>query len=790
MAQYTTNSLGVHDSKYYPYPDDTVSPKEKLEYSYGLRYSMAIFHNTQNYGSPLFFNNRKDYWELIDYSQGAQSEDKYMPLLKINPKDRNNTTWVGALRWAIKNYATKRLNIVLSKVSEREYEPIINAVDQGSLDERDEVRSKMKAYMDNRELAEYVSSLVGQNFTPEEVDPELMPETTDELDLWMNTSYKERTSASLEKLVRHHVKRNKYDNIKRLTAYDTFVFGIECAYAGMDINVLPELYHCNPFDILVPPSKYEDFRDIPFVGHMLRPTISEFRKMIGNEFGEDFIKKIIDDQVKTSTTGYKYTQTDYNSYSYNDIPRMELMRFCFKSTDEMVHVARNDNYGNSRLMKKRFEEYRTGKDAVKFQEKYKGKRKLMRTPHDTVYEGYWIVGTDVIFRYGMRSFQERPRGNMGQSSLPYKLFAPNMKNNRTVSTMRQMIPVLDELQSYHVKKQHAIANALPQVWSIDLNALRNAQFKWNNKNMSDQDKIGFLFQTGIFLFDASDRFLPGNNYQPIREMKTNSAQEVLVYIQLIASSLEELDEIIGFNKVTSAGTLRPDTLKGTAEIQERSSEISLDYLYKADREITSELYKSMAILTLQSVKYRKDGYYEAIIGERATKELRAAKKKDYGYNIEPHPTASEWEQLYIEALEAMKNGNIGWDDYLDLKSITNLKEARQVFKVRVRKRDKASAQSEQAKIDSTLQGQSQSNVQAHENQTALEEMKSENEMKKLEMEGKLKKQEHIYKMRELEKEFKLKGVNEEESDVRKGVTELVKIGEQSKSKEKSGSEKN
>jgi hypothetical protein len=764
MASLTTSE------KAHPFPDEMVSPDQKLSYDYGLKAAKAIFHNTINYGPSLFYNNRKEYWELTEYAQGEQSQDKYKPLLKINPKAQGNRTWVGALRWGIKNYATKRINIVTSKVSERKYSPVVDAIDLGSINQKKEYEARLQAFMDNRELSEAVGQLVGENFAPEDIDPRLIPTTTDEKEIWMNTNYKDRHASYMEKLMQHHIERLKYDNMKRLMAFDQFVYGVQSAFIGMDYNVLPEMYHVPPLDVIVPPSKREDFSDIKYAGHVMRPTIDEFKMMVGSEFNRDELTQIIDEQSKTATTGFRYTHSDYHLYAYNDVPRMEVMRFAFKSTDELVNVSKPDTYGNTRLLPKKYHEYQGKGGMESFRKKYNGERKLYRTPVVTVYEGFWIVGTDYVFRYKRRSYQERHRGKFAEAVLPFKMFAPNMKNNKVVSTMKQMIPTLDELQSYHIKKQHVIANALPQVWSIDLNALRNAQFKWNDATMSDQDKVEFLFQTGVFLFDSGDRFLPGNNYQPIREMKTNYAQDVMAYVQLIQHALEELDEIIGFNRVTSAGTLRADTLKGTAEIQQQQTEVSLDYLYKADQDVTLELYKSLGVMTLQSVKYRRDGYYERIIGDRAIKELREATNKDYGYKIEPHPTAAQWQQLYQEALEALKMGQIGFDDYLDLQSIQNLKEARMIFKVRVRKNRNEAAQAEQQKLQATLEGQRMSNVQAHENQSALEEKKGENKMKEFEALNTLEQRKHVNKLRELGLTQKLQaGQNREDN-----IIELMK----------------
>jgi len=321
--------------------------------------------------------------------------------------------------------------------------------------------------------------------------------------------------------------------------------------------------------------------------------------------------------------------------------------------------------------------------------------------------------------------------------------------------MKQMIPVLDELQSYHIKKQHILANAIPAVWAIDLNALRNANFKWNNKDMTDQDKIEFLFQSGVFMFDSGDRHLPGSSYQPIRNLANSVAQEVMMYTNLITNGLNEIDEIIGINKVTAASNLRPDTLKGTAEIQADASEVALDYLYRADRDISLEVIKTFGILTRQSVKYRTDGYYEKILPKHEVELLRNTKVEDFGFMVKLRPTAAEWKMLYEEAMQAVNAGQIGWDDYIDLKSISTLKEAQSLFRVRVRKLRKDGQNAEVNKINANVQGQQASNNQTHGNAMELEQAKMGLDVAKIQAEESLEFKKHKWRMKELKLEKQL-----------------------------------
>ena len=711
----------------HPFPDDFVDPKVKEKDEFGLRVAKAIYYSTMSYGPSLFYNDRHLYQMYIDYALGTQSEDQYKPLLRVDPKQPNET-WVGAMRWGIKNYATKRINIAISKVSERIYDPTIDIMDESAADEKLDIRNRVQAYMENIELMKEMEEFIGKSFAPEEIDPELLPMSNDELEVWMQSSFKFKEASYLEKLITHHLDRNRFANIKRQLAFDVFVIGSGILYSGMDANMLPEVYRCNPSDMIVPPTDKEDFSDINFCGQIMRPTIAQFRKMAGASMPEHLIKEIVDKHSTVDPGSYYFRRFDYPYEGYQDQARIEVMRYNYVSYNEMVHVKKTDNFGNRRLQEKEFNYGRTAEQRENFVKKYGSSRELMRNGYYTLYEGFWVTGSDQVFRHGAAKHQQRSRGSLAETAMNYKFFAPNIKNNRVVSTMKQMIPVLDELQAFHIKKQHTVASAIPAGVSIDLTAIRNAQLKWNNKDMSDQDKINFLFQTGVFVHESGDRFVAGSSYSPIKEFKTNQLNEINTYLALIQSSLMELDEIIGYNKVTTASTLRPDTLKGTAEVQERQTEVALDYLYRADRELSLEAVKTIGILTHQSVLSRTDGYYERIIGSHGVKAIRQSPFYDFGYELEMRPMAQEWLQMYQEAMDAVSKGHIGYDDLLDLRSMKNLKEASLVFKQRIRRYKKEASEAEDRKIQATLEGQRMSNVDAHQNQMQLEQVKAEGKL--------------------------------------------------------------
>jgi len=402
-----TNNDGIQvieDKTKTPFPSDFVSPEIKVNNAYGLTLARAIYYSSVSRSNALFYNDRRMFEEYVRYAIGEQDENKYKPLLKINP-NQSNTSWVGAMNWAIKNYATKRLNIAVSKISEREYDPVVEALDQNAIDQKNSVKQRIKFYMDYKAQIGEIEGMLGKNLAPEEIDPALLPETSDELDLWMETNFKFKESSILEKGIIHHLDRNRYSNVKRQLAFDNFTLGVSIAYAGMDDNILPEAYRVNPAEMIVPPSDREDFTDINYGMQIMRPTVGEFYKMIGDALPKSKVEELVEKYGTTNPSSMYYNRYDREDTNWQDQVRIEIGRFCYKSPNELVQMSMKDKFDNDRTYDKEYEYYRTPKEQEKFKKKYPD-RKLTRKKYWSVYEGFWIVGSEIVFPYGEKHHQE------------------------------------------------------------------------------------------------------------------------------------------------------------------------------------------------------------------------------------------------------------------------------------------------------------------------------------------------------------------------------------------------
>src|SRR5690606_40077346 len=108
----------------HPFPSEFLHPKVKADKKkFGLPVAKAIYYNNVKNGPSLFYNDRELYESYIRYALGDQDVSQYKPLLGINPH-KSKGTFLKMVRWQIKNYATKRVNVAVSKIANRKYMPI------------------------------------------------------------------------------------------------------------------------------------------------------------------------------------------------------------------------------------------------------------------------------------------------------------------------------------------------------------------------------------------------------------------------------------------------------------------------------------------------------------------------------------------------------------------------------------------------------------------------------------------------------------------------------------------
>lgn len=658
-------TMGAH-----PFPEDNISPRTKEGKGFGLDIALAIWGYASSFDTHLFYNDREKYRIYRDYALGRQGEAQYKPLFNEENTD-NKSNWLKAIDFRIKNYATKRINITVSKMVAKDYDVVVDMVDPTSRGILENVKRSMQMKMKNKEKLQEMDRIMGER------EFENIPDNQEELDIIMETDFKMIEAVHLEKAIPHHLKANRHEDIRPLVNFDIAVLGVGAIYSGMDENLRPYVERVNPADIIAPYNENPNMEDLPYIARIKWVSIAEFRKMAIGYISESRIAEIIEEFSKKQ---FDVEYGNSNLRRYDDVAKIALLHYNYKSTDTMVFLEKEDEFGNTTTFEKEIDYYARPKEMDKFRAKFGNSRTIHKTTINAVYEGFWVIGSEEdVFRHGRRSYSTDAYGVFNSTGMGFKVFAPNSWDGYITSMAAQMIPNLNELQRYNLKLQQLVARAIPKGIGIDLFALRKADLKWGNKSMTDQQKIEMFMKSGIFAFSSQERFAPGSNYKPFHEIENGMANDVEKYLLLTQSALNELDEIIGINKVVAASNIKADAGKAVSELQVGASEVALDYLYKADKKIYNQVVQDVGRLHVQSYRYSKKNQviYDAMFGQSGM--AQGAIRFDlfeYGFSIESRPTAAEWQEIYLGAEKAYDKGIISYSDTLFLREFKSIKQAR------------------------------------------------------------------------------------------------------------------
>lgn len=719
-----------YSNQSYPFPSDLIDPKKKAEKKFGIKWAKAIYYNNGNDGSSMFHNDRNVYRKYMAYALGKQDENQYKPLLGVNSNNIKDSM-LPAIRWGIRNYATKKINVVVSNISNKKFDPVAKAVDPLANNLRKDYKSNLQAYVHDRQWLEELASKSNINTAPAGLDASEVPTNHEDIEIAMRNSFKFMSELELEDGIKYHLERNNYEQVRKQIIWDLFVLGVGALDIDIDEYGDPSIERVPPEDLFVPYSEMPDFSNINYTARVKRLTVAELKKLAGDEFTDQEYQEIEDNFTNSTDRDNSQGHRRDGVRSYNDsrdVKKVEVLMFEYVSQDEHVHLKKKDKSGNERLARKDYNYYATEKEQTKFKKKFGKERSILRTPYTSVYKGCWIVGSDLMFKYKRKSNLPSKRNAFGGTPMGIKLFAPNLFTGEVVSTVKQMIPILDTLQHYQLKIQHIVASAVPKGMEIDLWKLSQAEFIGRGgEALSDLEKIEMWQQAGILLTNSGGRITPGANNSAVTEMENGMAQDVVKLMDLIQKDLEALDEVVGVNRVMAGGNLHQDTGKATAGMQLQSAHTAIDYIYDADEYVSLEMCKTLSTLHIQSVKTNGNKKkYSDIFGENSVRFLtkdHGIDKHDFGIYLEPRPSDEDWQLFYADINKAVDSQQIGIDDAARVRRLDNLKRAEEYLAVSIAKREKQARADKENDIKMNGQVQQESAQMANDLEVKLLDQK-------------------------------------------------------------------
>jgi hypothetical protein len=690
---------------------------EKASDSYGLQVGQAIQYEwfRKDNSSCRYYSQWREFHRLRLYARGEQSVAKYKNELAID----GDLSYLN-IDWTPVPILPKFVDIVVNGMSNRLFKVKAYAQDAMSQAKRNKYQDMIEGQMAAKDILTNIKDMTGVD--PFMMDPEELPQSDDELSLYMQLNYKPAIEIAEEEAINTIFDENKYEDTRKRLDYDMTVLGIAVAKHEFLPGAGVKISYVDPANVVYSYTEDPNFKDCFYWGEIKTLPVTELMKIDQSLTREDLQE--ISQYSQTWYDYYNVAQFYENSLFYRDT--CTLMYFNYKTTKKVVYKKKILEGGGSRVIEKDD----SFNPPVEMMEE--GKFEKMEKTIDVWYEGIMVMGTNILLKWEMSENMVRPK-SASQHALPnYVACAPRMYKGVIESLVRRMIPFADLIQVSHLKLQQVINRIVPDGVFIDADGLNEVDLGTGNA-YNPEDALRLYFQTGSVIGRSFTQDGDFNNARvPITQLTSNSgAAKTQMLIANYNHYLDMIRSVTGLNEARDGSTPDPHSLVGLQKLAALNSNTATRHILDSGLFIYRSLAEALTYRVADILEYAdfKDDFANKIgrYNVSILNDISDLYIYDFGIFIEISPDEEQKSQLEANIQIALSKGDINLEDAIDIREIKNLKLANQLLKMkRVKKQDREEKMAMQ-KQAITSQQQIQSQQMAA--QAAMQKIQAETQAK-------------------------------------------------------------
>jgi len=695
------------------FPSQFVTDAEKATEEFGLQIGQAIQYEwfKKDGNQCRFYNQWRDFNRLRLYARGEQSVAKYKNELAVD----GDLSYLN-LDWTPVPILPKFIDIVVNGMSERLFKINAYAQDALSLSRRSKYQNMIQGQMAAKPMLQTIQQETGVN--PFTMDPDELPETDEELQLYMQLKFKPAIEIAEEEAINTIFDENHYDDLRKRFDYDQMVLGVSVAKHEFLKGSGVKVSYVDPANVVYSYTEDPHFKDCFYWGEIKTVPIIELLKIDPTLTNED-----LEEISKYGQSWYDY----YNVAQYydNDIfyrDTTTLMYFNYKTTKKIVYKKKLLENDGSRMIEKT-DEFNPPAEMME-----EGNFEKIEKTIDVWYDGVMVMGTNTLLKWEVAENMVRPK-SASQHALPnYVAVAPRMYKGVIESLTRRMIPFADLIQITHLKLQQVISRTVPDGVYIDADGLNEVDLGTGNA-YNPEDALRLYFQTGSVVgrsYTQDGEYNQGK--VPITQLNSSSgANKAQMLIQNMNHYLQMIRDVTGLNEARDGSTPDPYSLVGVQKLAALNSNTATRHILDAGlyiyRSIAEGLtYRISDILEYADFKEQfvnQIGKYNVSILE----DIKDLYIYDFGIFIEVAPDEEQKAMLEQNIQMALSKSDINLEDAIDIRELRNLKMANQLLKMkRVAKQDREEKMKMQQQA---MQAQQQLKSQEMAGQMAMQKNQQE-----------------------------------------------------------------
>jgi len=717
------------------FPSQLVSDSEKNTTEFGLQVGQAIQYEWfKKDGSQCrFYNQWRHFHRLRLYARGEQSIAKYKQELAID----GDLSYLN-LDWTPVPILPKFVDIVVNGMSDRIFSVKAFAQDALSQSKRSKYQDLVEGQMVAKPVLSKIQEATGAN--PFIMDADSLPESDEELALYMQLNYKPAIEIAEEQAINTLLEDNHYIDLRKRFDYDQTVCGISVGKHEFLMGSGVEVAYVDPANVIYSYTEDPYFKDCFYWGEVKTVNINELRKIDPSLTNEDLQEISLRGQ-----SWYDYfnvAQFQQNDIFYRDT--VTLLYFNYKSTNDIVYKKKIKENGDIKMIQKD-DGFNPPSEMME-----EGNFEKISKTIDVWYDGVMVMGTNYVLKWEMAKNMVRPK-SASQHAIPnYVACAPRMYKGVIESLTGRMIPFADLIQITHLKLQQVIARVVPDGVFIDADGLNEVDLGTGNA-YNPEDALRMYFQTGSVIGRSYTQDGEFNNARvPIQELTSNSgASKTQMLIANYNHYLGMIRDVTGLNEARDGSTPDPNSLVGVQKLAAMSSNTATRHILDASLYMYRTIAEGLSYRVADILEYsdftdqfiNQIGKYNVSILD----DIKDLYIYDFGIFIEVAPDEEQKAQLEQNIQMALSKGDINLEDAIDIRELKNIKLANQLLKLKRKakqeREEKMQQQQQQAQAQmqqqsqqmaaqiaaQTIQMETQSKIQIKEAETAFSIERSEME---------------------------------------------------------------
>jgi hypothetical protein len=690
------------------FPSQVVPDTEKNTYDYGYQVGRAIenewFRGDKGLGAGgRFGNNWQDFHRLRLYARGEQSVAKYKDELSIN----GDLSYLN-LDWKPVAVLSKFVDIVVNGMTDKGYEIKSFAVDPYSISKRTKHAAAIARDMSAKPLLESIQQNLGVNLFNTN-KPEDLPESREELDLYMQLNYKQSIEIAEEEVIENIFNYNMYDETKKRLAYDLTVLGISAVKTNFNLANGVTVDYVDPANLVYSYTEDPNFEDIYYVGELKSMSLQEVKKLFPYLTDADL------EEIEKYPGDANYTRNYYGQDDqYNQV---QVLFFEYKTYNNQVFKIKETDQGLEKALEK--------DDSFNPPENAENYNKVHRAI-EVLYSGAKILGYEKMLKWELSENMTRPYSDQTKVQMNYSITAPRMYKGRIDSLVSKCIGFADMIQLTHLKIQQVLARMVPDGVFVDVDGLAEVDLG-NGTSYNPQEALNMYFQTGSIVGRSLTQDGDLNQGKvPIQELQTSSGiGKIQALIQTYQYYLQMIRDVTGLNEARDGSQPNKDSLVGLQKLAAAASNTATKHILQSLMYLTVRTAENISLRVADMLDFPLTK--QALLGSinqfnvATLKEVEDLNMHEFGIFLELEPEEEEKQNLEKNIQIALQAGQIGLEDAIDIRQINNTKLANQYIKLSQKKKRERDEKAAQANI----QAQAQANAESAEKAAFAEVQKQQ-----------------------------------------------------------------